>query len=47
VRRMLVKLGFTMLKIPVFYKDVATKRIKKTKNFVYVFELKKGLVKKK
>lgn len=46
VKKMLVKLDFAMLKIPVFYKDVTTKKIKRSKNSVYMFELKKGLVKK-
>ncbi len=46
VKKMLIKLGFTMLKIPVFYKDVITKKIKRNSTSAYIFEFKKGLTKK-
>jgi len=45
-KRIVKKLGFKKLSIPVFYKDVKTKKIKRENDEVWVFEFKKGLLEK-
>lgn len=44
--RIVKKLGFKKLHVPIYYKDAETKKIREEKNGVWVFEFKKGLVDK-
>lgn len=46
MERVLIKEGFKKIKVPVTYKDILTKEIKKESNPAYAFEFKKGLIDK-
>ena len=46
VKRMLDKVKFQKLNVPIFYRDAITGRIKREKTSVYIFELTKGLTKR-
>lgn len=46
MEKIMIKEGFKKIKVPVTYKDLLTKEIKKESNPVYVFEFEKGLISK-